>query len=145
MSDNSFEHYWKYFEIHTQQRMTVFNFYLVIVGLVAAGIGVGLQQGAKYNYISSSLSLLLTFISFIFYKLDQRVSTLIKCSERALIFFESKLPIDYPKIFNNDLLDANLNSGITAPWTYGRCFRISFFLIGNTSFIMLFIPFLINK
>ncbi|SKA77847.1 hypothetical protein SAMN03097719_3129 [Pantoea ananatis] len=145
MSDNSFEHYWKYFETHSQQRMIVFNFYLAIVGLAAAGIGVALQQGIKYNYITSSISVFLAFVSLIFFKLDQRVTTLIKRSEKALFFFERRFPEDHPKLFQSDQLDQNLNSSLTSPWSYGRCFRISFFLIGNISLLMSFVPYIVNK
>jgi len=145
VSENSFEHYWKYFEIHTQQRMTVFNFYLAIVGLAAAGIGIGLQQGVKYNYLTSSIAIFMALVSFIFFKLDQRVSTLIKRSEKALIFFEGEFSSDHPKLFHSDEMDSNLNSGLTTPWSFGRCFRISFFLIGNISLVLAFIPYLVNK
>ncbi|EKB9382313.1 TPA: hypothetical protein ACID37_006234 [Pseudomonas aeruginosa] len=53
--DRSIEHAWKYFELHAQQRMTVFNFFLAIAGLVAAGIGVGLQQGSHFSILVSLL------------------------------------------------------------------------------------------
>ncbi|MDW9204727.1 hypothetical protein SE956_16940 [Escherichia coli] len=72
------EHIWKYFELHAQQRMTVFNFYIAITGLLAAGIGVTLQQGGKYVLFTSLMGVFVAFISFIFWKLDQRVSILIK-------------------------------------------------------------------
>lgn len=63
------EHIWKYFELHAQQRMTVFNFYIAITGLLAAGIGVTLQQGGKYVLFTSLMGVFVAFISFIFWKL----------------------------------------------------------------------------
>jgi hypothetical protein len=42
------EYVWRYFELHAQQRMTVFNFYIAITGLLAAGIGFTLQQGGRF-------------------------------------------------------------------------------------------------
>ena len=60
-----FEHAWKYFEIHSQKRVMVINFFLAISGVVGAGIGLSLQQGSGFNYAAGMLSLFLSFLSFI--------------------------------------------------------------------------------
>ena len=57
----SMEHAWRYFELHAQQRMTVFNFYLAISGLLAAGIGMCLQQGPKFSLLISILGVFLSW------------------------------------------------------------------------------------
>lgn len=137
-----FEHYWKYFEIHSQQRMTVFNFYLAIVGLISAGIGFGLQQGEKFDYLVSSMSLFLMFVSFLFYKMDERVSTLIKRAENGLTLLEGQQKDKSKSLFHSDKLDSDLNASLFSPWSYGRCFRISFITVGNISFIISFAPFI---
>ncbi|HFK3228040.1 TPA: hypothetical protein ACGZOD_005072 [Klebsiella pneumoniae] len=72
------EYVWRYFELHAQQRMTVFNFYIAITGLLAAGIGFTLQQGGRFALFTTLMGVFISFISFIFWKLDQRVSILIK-------------------------------------------------------------------
>lgn len=137
MEDNmqhSMEHAWKYFEIHAQQRISVFNFYLATTGLVAAGIGVCLQQGGKFYLAAAGLSMFLTFVSFLFWKLDQRVSLLIKRSEIALAEIEKNIENDKLYLFTEDNFDIDLSNGIFSVWTYGRCFRISFGIIGIASF-----------
>ncbi|EAR0935099.1 hypothetical protein EOF97_22805, partial [Salmonella enterica] len=131
---------WKYFEIHTQQRMTVFNFYIAIIGLLAAGSGVCLQQGGKYSYLASALGLFIVFISFIFYKLDERVSLLIKKSEVALKILEEEFNEPTAMIFKNESIDNSLNKSILSTWTYGRCFRVSFGVVAGTGFILLIAP-----
>lgn len=123
------DHAWRYFELHAQQRMTVFNFYLAISGLIAAGVGVCLQQGTKFSVLASMLGLFLALITFIFWKLDQRVSEMIKTAESALIQVESATGTNEMKIFSRDpqALPAGTGSKI---WTYGRCFRVSFLTTG---------------
>ncbi len=144
-SDNYiFEHCWRYFQLHSQQRMTVFNFYLVICGLTAAGIGFSLQQSDSYKYMASLLGLFLIFVSFIFFKLDQRVSFLIKEAEDALISVESNFEGKVYKIFTKDNLDGNLSKGFFSVWTYGKCLRYSFFIMGYSGLIITFFPFFIS-
>jgi hypothetical protein len=132
---HSMDHAWKYFEIHAQQRISVFNFYLATTGLVAAGIGVCLQQGGGFSLLASGLSIFLTFVSFLFWKLDQRVSLLIKRSERALAEIEKSIKNDKLNLFTEDSSDTQLSNGVFSVWSYGRCFRISFCVIGITSFL----------
>jgi hypothetical protein len=144
MNSNEFayEHVWRYFQLHAQQRMTVFNFYLAITGLVATGIGLCLQQGGKFSYISSVLSLFLLFISFIFWKLDQRVSLLLKKSELALSELESNIQISSAHLFSIDASDHTLSKSFSSVWTYGKCLRISFSIVGIGGFILTFLPLL---
>ena len=140
MTDNKsmiFEHAWKYFEIHTQQRMTVFNFYIAIIGLLSAGSGVSLQQGGSYVYFASVMGMFIIFISFIFFKLDERVSSLIKNSEIVL----EELEKDFNGvIFKKESSDISLNTSVFSVWTYGQCFRVSFFVVASIGFILALSP-----
>ncbi|MBD8184378.1 hypothetical protein [Pantoea agglomerans] len=135
-----FENAWKYFEIHTSQRMTVFNFYIAIIGLLGAASGICIQQGGDYKYLTSAIGLSISLISLIFYKLDERVSLLIKRSEKVLVKIEGELNKPSYFIFTHDLDDVTLNSSLLSPWTYGKCFRISFFLIFNIGVIIFISP-----
>ncbi|WP_425041938.1 hypothetical protein [Pantoea agglomerans] len=130
------EHAWKYFEIHAQQRITVFNFYIAITGLLAAGIGFSLQNGGSYFYLSALIGIFMAFMSFIFWKLDSRVSILIKNAEESLKNIELKFSDENYKIFNKDFNDDKLNNGINNTWSYGKCFRISFFVVGNAGLVL---------
>lgn len=138
------EHAWKYFELHAQQRITVFNFYIAIIGLLISGVGVSMQQGDKYIYLCSIAGGFMVFISFIFWKLDQRTSMLIKNSEYVLRETENKINNKNYCIFTNDHNNEKLNAGFFSNWSYGKCFRISFTTVGFAGFIITFIPILIN-
>nr|WP_154324838.1 hypothetical protein [Pantoea sp. 201603H] len=137
-------HVWRYFELHAQQRMTVFNFYIAITGLLAAGIGFTLQLGGKYALFTSLMGIFVSFISFVFWKLDQRVSMLIKNAELALQDLESQFSNEKLKIITKDNGNNLLNLGIRSTWTYGKCFRISFVIVGITGLIIAATPFLIK-
>lgn len=138
------EHIWKYFELHAQQRMTVFNFYIAITGLLAAGIGVTLQQGGKYVLFTSLMGVFVVFISFIFWKLDQRVSILIKNAEIALQDLECQFSNEKLRIITKDNSSNLLNLGIRSYWTYGKCFRISFVIVGLMGVLLAITPFLMK-
>lgn len=138
------EHIWKYFELHAQQRMTVFNFYIAITGLLAAGIGVTLQQGGKYVLFTSLMGVFVVFISFIFWKLDQRVSILIKNAEMALQDLECQFSNEKLRIITEDNSSNLLNLGIRSSWTYGKCFRISFVIVGLMGVLLAITPFLMK-
>ncbi|MEQ0113348.1 hypothetical protein ABLU99_24440 [Klebsiella sp. JN_Kp123] len=142
--DYIFEHLWKYFEIHAQQRMTVFNYYIVIAGATITGIGFCLQQGANYNFMTAALGFFLMFTSFLFWKLDKRVSELIKEVESALIEFESNIITNKYQLFTNDKNNISLSSSFSSSWSFGRCFRYAFSIMGYIGFIMIFLPFFIN-
>lgn len=138
------EHIWRYFELHAQQRMTVFNFYIAITGLLAAGIGFTLQQGGRFAIFTSLMGIFVTFISFIFWKLDQRVSMLIKNAERALQDIEGQFDRVSMRIVTEDSDGHGLNKGFFSAWTYGQCFRISFFIVGVAGLVLAAAPFLMK-
>ncbi|EHM5632429.1 TPA: hypothetical protein ACW7J1_004287 [Citrobacter freundii] len=134
------DHAWRYFELHSQQRMTVFNFYIAIIGLLAAGCGVCIQIGGNLIYLTSLIGAFIIFITFIFHKLDQRVSFLIKNAESILVKFETKYCDSNSSIFIRADSVKALNNNILSMWTYGKCFRVSFYIIANIGLIIAMIP-----
>lgn len=139
----SYENAWKYFEIHSQQRMTIFNFYITIVGLLAAGCGVSLQQGGGYIYFSTPIGIFISFVTLIFYKLDDRTSKLIKRSEKVLAKFEMKYASSSEGIFTSE--DSDINKGFLSTWTYGRCFRLVYITLANAGVILSLMPLCFSK
>lgn len=142
MDDILKDHLWNYFTLHSQQRMTIFNYYIVISGGIIAAIGFCLQSNKDYSLISSMLSFMLILVSFLFYKIDQRTSCLIKISELGLKHFEVRFNDNEYKVFreSEDLLatSSNLKSPLSI-MTYGQIFRISYMVIGLWGFVLLFL------
>ncbi len=139
----SIDHAWRYFELHAQQRMTVFNFYLAISGLISAGIGVCLQEGPEFLLLVSLLGFFLSLISLLFWKLDQRTSEMIKLAESALRGLEKEAIYPIAAIFSKDLHDSPAK-GFTSIWSYGRCFRLAFLVVGVTGLTLAISPSLIG-
>jgi hypothetical protein len=80
---------WDYFQMHSTQRLTTFNFYIVISSVVATALFSTFQKDYKVPVLGIPLGLLLVLFSFIFWKLDLRNRQLIKGAEAALKYFES--------------------------------------------------------
>jgi hypothetical protein len=78
------DHAWRYFELHASQRMSLFNFFLVLTRLVATGVATGLQGPPPFQLAGASLGFSWQSASFVFAKLDQRVSFLVKESEEFM-------------------------------------------------------------
>lgn len=140
----AFEHAWKYFELHSQQRMVVFNFYVTVIALLIAGGGVSFQQSGKLIYLTSVFGFFIILITFIFYKLDSRVSCLIKNAEFALQYIEGCFEKQAVKIFTRDTGDNSLNKNIFSIWSYGRCFRVAFCILAYVGFIFMISPLAVN-
>lgn len=128
------EHAWRYFELHAKQRTDVFNYFLVLSGAVAAGLATTLQGTPRFASLGIALGILLALVSFVFWKLDQRVSFLIKRAESALADVEQSLPARCAHLFlsepNATKVAASAASYWTRHWTYGASFRIVFWVMG---------------
>ncbi|QNW91633.1 hypothetical protein IC799_01070 [Acinetobacter seifertii] len=141
-SEKLVEHVWKYFEIHSQQRMTLFNFFILVVGGIISAIGFCLQSEKDLGFLIDVFSITLIVISFLFYKLDQRTSFLIKRSEKYLIKIEQSYLNSQIEIFskdNSDLEDENDKRSINKIWTYGYIFKLTYMLVGFLAFFFLLV------
>jgi hypothetical protein len=78
---------WDYFEMHATQRLTTFNFYIVLSSVVATALFTILpsSQASRVGWL---LGFLLVFFSFVFWKLDSRNKDLINGAEAAIKYFE---------------------------------------------------------
>ena len=124
------EHAWKYFELHAHQRIAVFNFFLVLSGALAAGIAATLQGSQRFSALGVVLGILLAFVSFLFWKLDQRASFLVKHAEAALTQIEGYFPVAEAQLFlqepDKSTADRKQSSVWIRQWSYGRVFRVLF-------------------
>jgi hypothetical protein len=51
VSDTVLTHAWRYFELHANQRMSVFNFFLALSGVVSAGLAALVQGSAHLIFL----------------------------------------------------------------------------------------------
>ena len=76
---------WGYFALHADQRMRLFNFFLILSSLILGAFSAvkGMAVGSKSIAL---LPLLLVLTAFIFWRLDERTRRLVKNGENALRF-----------------------------------------------------------
>jgi hypothetical protein len=63
---------WNYFQQHAQQRLSLFNFFVVFASLMTTGLISTFQTKYEIHFIGIGVGLVLAFISFIFWKIDER-------------------------------------------------------------------------
>lgn len=133
--DKGLDHAWRYFALHAQQRMSVFNFFVVLSGVMATGIGAGLQAGKSMAPAVAMLGALLSVFSLVFHRLDQRGSELVKFGESALVAGEAACMPVFARVLLNESERRNAPADVegVAPdtWTFGRSFRTIFAVMGG--------------
>lgn len=125
---------WKYFEIHSSQRMTLFNYFSAFSGLVVASIGSTFQADSKYAFVGAGLGVALSVVSFIFWKIDQRISFLVKHAEDIHVYLESGFPKPL-QLFSsepNKFGERSAGGQLKGMWTIGKSFRCLFLIMGFT-------------
>lgn len=148
-SNNLLEHAWRYFELHANQRIIIFNYFLVVSGALSAGLATALQGSQRFSSLGIMLGILLIVVSFVFWKLDQRVSYLIKHSESIITDLEQNLTIKKAHVFRLEPEKSKevLNEGYwwSRHWTYGSSFRFVFItmaLFGSAGMILSLLKFI---
>ena len=84
---------WDFFQMQAGQRLTTFNFYIALSSLLSTGLATCFKSDINMPYLGITFGFLLMFFSFIFWKLDERNSDLIKGAEETLKFFERQVDI----------------------------------------------------
>ncbi|MDR6772673.1 hypothetical protein [Azospirillum sp. BE72] len=133
-TDKGLDHAWRYFALHAQQRISVFNFFVVLSGIISAGIGAGLQGGKPMAPVVAMLGGLLMLFSFLFFKLDQRGSELVKIAENALASGETACMPNFARVILDEAQRGRAgsqgNDTKLVTWTFGRSFRLIFRIMG---------------
>lgn len=141
------EYAWQYFLVHAQARLTTFSFYVGFCTIVVAGLYAVLSQGIRPQ-LGAPIAFLLTFLSFVYWKVDIRHKELIKHAEAALKWLEqtSGLPdidgVPHPsKLFcreehiTNRLPRFPSTISLQAFWSYSTCVKTVFSVLGAAGFI----------
>src|SRR3989442_14161765 len=78
---------WGYFAVHADQRMELFNFFLILSGLIIGAFPAGRGMAPKAKAVAL-LPLLLLLAAFIFWRVQERTRRLVKNDENALRFLD---------------------------------------------------------
>jgi|SRR3977135_3109127 hypothetical protein len=127
-------HAWNYFLYHAQQRQTVFNFFLILVGASVAAYASTLAKAeGSHDRFHLVLGLLVLVSSFLFWRLDKRGSRLVKLAEAPLKNFEDRLAerTGIPDMAILSKADAKFESGVLSRFeSFGQIYRTVFILAG---------------
>jgi|SRR3989442_6948906 len=80
---------WGYFAVHADQRMKLFNFFLILSGLIIGAFPAVRGMAPKAKAVAL-LPLLLVLAAFIFWRLEERTRRLVKNGENALRFLDEQ-------------------------------------------------------
>ena len=130
--------------MHAAQRLTTFNYYIVISSVITTGMFASSQKDYPLIGASGFLGLVLILLSFIFWKLDLRNRELIGHGEAALKFFEglARFESDHGEphpaqvFLREDQITQEKRAKDcflalrTSHFTYGRCLTAIFLLFG---------------
>lgn len=88
-TEKAYEMLWNYFSFHSNQRITVMNFYIVLESAMVGGfMAVYGNNVSNISVFEIVIGIAMCFFSFVFYCLDLRIKHMIKMSESALIEIE---------------------------------------------------------
>jgi hypothetical protein len=115
----------KWFQLHTDQRLKVFNFFLVVAGICVAGFFTAMQ--ARNPVAASFISSVLVVVCFCFKQLDLRTAQLVEIGEDYLREWLTKK--------NDKLRSDNVNLVMRADQTrrclsYRQVFNLLFLIFG---------------
>lgn len=125
------DYYWKFFELHSNQRIQMVNFYITVeVVLIGAFFAIfGLEN--RLLWAENTVSFAITTCSLVFYLLDRRTKFLIKKSEACIQSIENRLlaPYNDDKYKLLKTIEDN-TKGVIFRNTYSRVFTVVYLLIG---------------
>lgn len=134
------EYYWDYFSMHADQRLKSFNFYIV-VSAVFIGAFVNILNNNNGITLACILPYILSFISFIFWKLDLRTKGMIKIAENAIKIIDDQIvgneDTDHPNelnIFRYDDYVTSKRCGFKMNFSYSTCLNSIFLAMGLLGF-----------
>jgi hypothetical protein len=125
-------HAWAYFAFHAQQRQTVFNFFLILVGASIAAYA-GTLGKSEAIYFHLMIGFLISISSVLFWRLDKRNARLVKLAEKPLKAFESRLA-EQTNLRSMEIL-SEADTKVGGPvWsmleTFKQIFRVVFLFTG---------------
>lgn len=120
------EHSWAWFTLHANQRLQTVNFFLVAVTFLTAAFVTAAKE--EMDYLAMAVAVIGILISYYFYRMECRVRSILKASERAIMPLQSllatALEIDSLRIV--ELVEDDQ----PGEWKYSKVFRYLFATFG---------------
>lgn len=124
---------WDYFKVHAQQRMSLFNFFVVFSSLATTCLVATFQERTSAHTLGIGIGMLLMAISIIFWKIDRRVRFLVKHAESVLKWIEGTYTLDdgddSPHVLKLFICEERQTAS-ECPATYSKCFEMAFLVFG---------------
>ncbi len=151
--EENWQQVWNHFQLHATQRMSTFNFFIIISALVTTALVATYQKDFEFTIARYILSSSLIVVSIIFWKLDQRVQYFIHHAEEVLIEVETQMvnqatDYEYCPVFKLEAKSTNNKLARDKVWrgifrenmSYSECFVVIYFLFGTIGTAGLIIP-----
>ena len=143
MNDKDYlDYYWKYFEMHSKQRMQVISFFISIEIVLIGGFFYLLLLNARLKWAEVFTCVSIVLIDVVFWGLETRTKELIHYSEECLKSIEDRFPEEYSGAFKIVQNAERKTSAKSIRATYSFWLKIPFIAIlvfGVISFIMVLI------
>jgi hypothetical protein len=154
------DYVWKYWAFHADQRLRTFNFFILVVSVLLAGVFTYIKD-ARYPAYASPAGFLLAFSCYVFWRLDCRNRMLIQHAEGILKSIEQEIAVNLVpedrQLFSHEDVKTDkswrdhvatrswrLDRWWYAPLSFYSCFRSMFAVIGLLGLaigvISLFLP-----
>lgn len=96
-------HCWQHFQFHGDQRMKLFNYYLLLTAVFYAGITALVKETqVTHPLMAAILSAAHCFLSYVFYKMDLRHKDFVGFAETGLKAIEAKFPLKETRVFTEE-------------------------------------------
>lgn len=132
------DYYWKYFDLHSRQRMQMINFYITVEVALIGGFFVLLSQENRIAWAEYSVLFAIGFLSIVFWLIDRRTRDLIHVCERCIEKFEEEQMTEYGDALKLMTASEKALDEKELRITYSTCFRIQFWAMGLFAVICMY-------
>ena len=101
---------WKHFQQHAQQRILYMNYFVVFSTILSTGLISTFQINFQMPVIGIGIGLIQVFLSFIFFKIDERNRFLTKHSETSIVSIETLYKEKHEsnfQLFSSEIIETN--------------------------------------
>lgn len=122
------DHAWAWFALHANQRLQSVNFFLIAMAFLSAAFVAATKE--RMHAVASGVAILAATISFLFYRVERRIRSLLHAAEDAIDPLQERLArsIDLEAI----RIVSRVEDGKPGEWKYSKVFRYLYFITGAT-------------